>query len=235
MGSLALPEGNKLKLYHKRWSFQEELQRSLLFYERNNYTVKYRNIVFDFGNVIGKFDGSYILEQFCSSREDMDLLMPVLYRNWLALDAGTIDYEENIETTAALVPARLHDTVRDFFRRWPEYVRPIPQTYELIARLREKGAGLYLLSNASAYFAGIASGWPVLRDNFNGIVFSAPVKMAKPDPAIYRYLFQTYGLNPEECFFIDDLKENIETGKKLGMDGIIFTGDIKTVGKKIEF
>ena len=59
--------------------------------------------------------------------------------------------------------------------------------------------------------------------------------MAKPDPAIYRYLFQTYGLNPEECFFIDDLKANIETGKKLGMDGIIFTGDIKTVGKKIEF
>lgn len=235
MGSLALPEGNKLKLYHKRWSSKEELQRSLLFNERNNYTVKYRNIVFDFGNVIGKFDGNYILEQFCSSREDMDLLMPVLYRNWLALDAGTIDYEENIETTAALVPARLQNTVRDFFRRWPEYVRPIPQTYELITRLREKGAGLYLLSNASAYFAGIASGWPVLRDNFNGIVFSAPVKMAKPDPAIYRYLFQTYGLNPKECFFIDDLKANIETGKKLGMDGIIFTGDIKAVEKKIEF
>lgn len=202
---------------------------------REEYAVKYKNIVFDFGNVIGKFDGNYILKQFCSSQEDMELLIPVLYRNWLDLDAGTVDYEENIETTAALVPGRLQDTVRDFFRRWPEYVIPIPQTYELIARLKEKGAGLYLLSNASTYFAGIASGWPVLRDNFNGLVFSAPVKMAKPDPAIYRYLFDTYGLNPEDCFFIDDLKDNIEIGKKLGMNGILFTGDIKAVEKHIGF
>ncbi len=202
---------------------------------REEYAVKYKNIVFDFGNVIGKFDGNYILKQFCSSQEDIELLIPVLYRNWLDLDAGTVDYEENIETTAALVPGRLQDTVRDFFRRWPEYVRPIPQTYELIARLKEKGAGLYLLSNASTYFAGIASGWPVLRDNFNGLVFSAPVKMAKPDPAIYRYLFDTYGLNPEDCFFIDDLKDNIEIGKKLGMNGILFTGDIKAVEKHIGF
>lgn len=197
--------------------------------------MKYKNIVFDFGNVIGKFDGNFILEQFCSCREDMELLIPVLYRNWLDLDAGTVDYEENIETTAALVPARLQATVRDFFRRWPEYVRPIPQTYELISRLREKGADLYLLSNASTYFAGIASDWPILRDNFSGIIFSAPVKMAKPDPDIYLYLFRTYGLKPEECFFIDDLKDNIEAGRKLGMDGIVFTGDIEAVEKYIEF
>ena len=46
--------------------------------------MKYKNIVFDFGNVIGKFDGNYILEQFCSSQEDMELLIPVLYRNWIS-------------------------------------------------------------------------------------------------------------------------------------------------------
>ena len=63
---------------------------------QEEYTVKYKNIVFDFGNVIGKFDGNFILEQFCSSREDMELLIPVLYRNWLDREAGTVDYEENI-------------------------------------------------------------------------------------------------------------------------------------------
>ena len=88
--------------------------------------MKYKNIVFDFGNVIGKFDGNYILKQFCPSPEDMDILLPALYRNWQALDAGTIDYEENIETAAAQVPERLQAVVRDFFRRWPEYVSPIP-------------------------------------------------------------------------------------------------------------
>ena len=191
--------------------------------------MKYKNIVFDFGNVIGKFDGKDILEQFCSSREDMEILMPVLFRNWPALDEGTADYDKNIEETASLVPARLKPAVRDFFYRWPEYVDPIPQTYELISRLKEKGAGLYLLSNASTYFADIASEWPVLRDNFDGIVFSAPIRLAKPDPDIYLYLFRTYGLKPQDCFFIDDLEANIETGRKLGMDGIVFTGDTEAV------
>ena len=53
--------------------------------------------------------------------------------------------------------------------------------------------------------------------------------MAKPDPAIYRYLFETFSLNPRECFFIDDLEENIEIGRSLGMDGLVFTGDIDKV------
>lgn len=53
--------------------------------------------------------------------------------------------------------------------------------------------------------------------------------MAKPDPAIYRYLFETYSLNPEESFFIDDLEANVEAGRALGMEGIIYTGDTSKV------
>lgn len=46
---------------------------------------------------------------------------------------------------------------------------------------------------------------------------------------MYRYLFETYSLDPAECFFIDDLRENIEAGRALGMDGIIFDGDLDAV------
>lgn len=194
--------------------------------------MKYKNIVFDFGNVIGKFDGKYILSRFCSTQQDMDILLPVLFRNWQELDAGTADYTENIEQTALLVPERLRDTVRDFFLRWPEYVDLLPQTCRLISLLKEKGARLFLLSNASVYFAETVSGWPVL-ENFDGVVFSAPIKMAKPDPEIYLHLFRTFDLNPQDCFFIDDLGANIEAGRKLGMDGIIFTGDIEEVKKAV--
>ena len=59
--------------------------------------------------------------------------------------------------------------------------------------------------------------------------------MAKPEPEIYQYLFRTYDLKPEECFFIDDLEKNIRAAKEAGMDGIIFTGSIDEVKEKIEF
>lgn len=53
--------------------------------------------------------------------------------------------------------------------------------------------------------------------------------MLKPNPNIYQYLFDTYHLDPSECFFINDLEENIAAARNLGMDGIVFTGNINAV------
>ena len=39
---------------------------------------------------------------------------------------------------------------------------------------------------------------------------------------IYSLLLKRYGLNADECVFIDDLKENIEAAKALGIHGIVF-------------
>ena len=108
--------------------------------------MKYKNIVFDFGNVIGKFDGHYILRQFCSSEQDLELLFDAIFSGWDELDKGTVDYNENIENVVRRVPARLEDTVRTFFRGWPEHIIPIRETAEFIRELKERKVPIYLLS-----------------------------------------------------------------------------------------
>lgn len=190
--------------------------------------MKYKNVVFDYGNVIGRFDGRYMLEQFCASEKDCELLAPLIYAGWQELDKGTIGYDEYVENVASSVPARLENTVRSFFRGWPDYIVPNRDTLDLIDELCDKDIPMYLLSNAPTYFAEWAAGCDVLK-NFSGVVFSAPLKMAKPDPEIYHYLFETFSLKPEESFFIDDLDANIEAGRALGMDGIVYTGDVGKV------
>lgn len=190
--------------------------------------MKYKNVVFDYGNVIGKFDGRYMLGQFCESEKDCSLLAPIIYARWQELDKGTVGYDEYVENIVSSVPARLEDTVRRFFRGWPDCITPIRETQELIDELHAEGVPMYLLSNAPTYFAEWASGSEVLK-KFRGVVFSAPLKMAKPDPEIYRYLFETYSLKPEESFFIDDIEANVEEGRSLGMEGIIYTGDTSKV------
>ncbi len=196
--------------------------------------MKYKNIIFDFGNVIGKFDGKYIMQQFCRSEEDCSLLCSVIYKKWGELDKGTLDYDEYIEECLTALPERLADPTRAFFKDWPRYITPKEETLRFIDELVERNVPVYLLSNAPDYFAEWAKQYEVLK-KFSGVVFSAPLKTAKPDPAMYQYLFRTYSLKPEECFFIDDLERNIEAGKSLGMDGIIFTGDIDEVKKAVEF
>lgn len=190
--------------------------------------MKYKNIVFDFGNVIGRFDGKYILRQFCTNDEDYEILSSVVFANWPELDKGTIDYDENAEHALSLVPGHLRDATRKFFREWPKYVEPLESTLTFIDELYDNDVPMYLLSNAPTYFADQATHYDMLK-KFRGIVFSAPIRMAKPDPAIYEYLFETFSLDPRECFFIDDLEQNIAAGETFGMDGLVFTGDIDKV------
>lgn len=197
--------------------------------------MKYKNIIFDFGNVIGKFKGDYILGKFASTPEDYNILADAIFKNWAALDAGTIDYDQNAKDTIAELPDRLKDTARDFFENWFHYVDPLPETWEFIKELKARGVPIYLLSNASTRFAERAlEDHPILKE-FDGIVFSAPLKMAKPGHDIYYHLFNAYDLLPGECFFIDDTAENVIASEELGMESILFTGDIDAVKRAIEF
>ena len=196
---------------------------------RGGQAMKYRNFIFDFGNVIGRFNGSDLLAHFCSSDEDCALLGSVIFRKWNELDKGSIDYASYAEESVSLLPQRLADTARDFFRTWPDHVELLDGTVDFIEELTRRNIPVYLLSNASVFFADYALEHYGILKKFSGVVFSAPLKTAKPDPSMYRYLFETYSLDPAECFFIDDLRENIEAGKALGMDGIIFDGDLDAV------
>lgn len=192
--------------------------------------MKYKNIVFDFGNVIGKFNGRDLVKHFSSCEEDQELLFTAIFSRWDDIDNGSVDYEQNIDNIAASLPDRLESAVRTLFREWPRHLTPINDTLRFIDELKERNIPLYLLSNAPTYFAEYAVNYDFLKE-FSGIVFSAPLKMAKPDPAIYRYLFETFSLDPKECFFIDDLEKNINAARSLGMDGIVFNGNIDDVEK----
>ena len=195
--------------------------------------MRYKNIIFDFGNVIGTFQTAAIPKPFCVSAEDFDLLSCVVFKNWSALDAGTIDYEENARSCIELLPDRLKETGRAFFADWVQYVRPLPDTWNFIRELKDQNVGIYLLSNAPTKFAQEAPVTFEILQLFDGLVFSGPLKMAKPAPSIYHYLFRTFHLKPEDCFFIDDTAVNIQAGRELGMDGLVFTGDIGAVKKEL--
>ena len=49
--------------------------------------MKYKNIVFDFGNVIGTFNGREIIRSFVTDETDVDYLCDLIYAHWTATDA----------------------------------------------------------------------------------------------------------------------------------------------------
>jgi len=116
----------------------------------------------------------------------------------------------------------------------PFVVKAFDYAADWIKELKSRGYKVYLLSNyPKEYFELHTHSELSLVSLVDGKVISAMVGMIKPDAGIYQCLFDKYNLNPEECVFIDDRLENIEGGRKLGMEGIVFT-DYETGKKKLE-
>lgn len=111
--------------------------------------MKYKNIIFDFGNVIGKFDGRYIMQQFCGSEEDCTLLCSVIYKKWGELDKGTIDYNKYREECLSALPERLADRIHSFFKDWPRYITPKKETLRFIDELVERNVPVRQACRAS--------------------------------------------------------------------------------------
>jgi putative hydrolase of the HAD superfamily len=58
---------------------------------------------------------------------------------------------------------------------------------------------------------------------FDVLVWSYQLKMAKPDPAIYRHILKELGTEAEETLFLDDKLVNIEAARALGIRAIQFS------------
>ncbi|NTV84766.1 MAG: HAD family phosphatase [Bacteroidales bacterium] len=73
-------------------------------------------------------------------------------------------------------------------------------------------------------------GYPSLDSLFEKAYYSFQLKLYKPDPAIFEFVLNDKGLNPEETLFIDDFQVNIEAAKKLGLQVIHLVDGMEVSG-----
>lgn len=83
-----------------------------------------------------------------------------------------------------------------------EKLRLFPGTAEMLQRLRQKGKGIYLVSNAQALFTLPELKALDLVQYFDGIVISSVEGIKKPDSRIYNLAMQRYGLDPNQTVMV---------------------------------
>lgn len=185
-----------------------------------------RNIIFDMGQVLKRYDPDLCISPYVTDREDAALIRGVCFGSaeWVELDRGTMTYEEAIPRWKSRLPERLHGQVDEIIANWHTTMTDIPETNEIVRALWEKGYAIYLLSNVGVRFEEIRAFFPALA-MMKGIVISSEEKLLKPDPRIYRILLDRCALTPDECVFIDDATANVAGAQAVGMHGIRFDGD----------
>ncbi|TDD66390.1 HAD family hydrolase, partial [Actinomadura rubrisoli] len=96
-------------------------------------------------------------------------------------------------------------------------------TIAILEELAARRVPLALLSNAPLEMARHIEQRPwagMFRHRF----FSADLRLAKPDPRIYRHVSQCLAAQPRDVVFVDDRPENVEGARAAGLRGLLFTG-----------
>ncbi|GAA0560902.1 HAD family hydrolase [Actinomadura livida] len=95
-------------------------------------------------------------------------------------------------------------------------------TLDLLEELAEAGTPLALLSNAPVELARMVDGRPWAR-LFRHRLFSADLRLAKPDPEIFGRLTDRLGARPDQVLFVDDRAENVRAAEAAGIRSVLFT------------
>jgi putative hydrolase of the HAD superfamily len=182
-----------------------------------------RHLVFDLGNVLARFAPREFVPLEVPDPAAADALYHALFETdlWYRLDEGTLDDAGALEEIDRQLPQYRHLAAR-LLAVWDKYLVPIPEMEPLLRQLKAGGYQLYLLSNASKRFYQYRSQLPALR-LLDGFVISADYRVAKPQARIYEILCERYGLQPEQCFFTDDLPQNVQAAREAGWQAEVFT------------
>lgn len=134
---------------------------------------------------------------------------------------GEISYEEHVENVRLLLnlsPEEMEQFIEQFWGGdifdydLVNYIREIKQNYKTS-----------LLSNAFPNLREWLSQGNKVDGVFDEMLISAEVGLVKPDPAIYNLALEKLDVKPEEAVFIDDMPQNVESARDIGMQAVRFT------------
>ena len=184
------------------------------------------NIIFDFGAVLVDWNPHYLYDPYFGDPAKAEwFLTEICPYAWNAqCDAGR-PISEITEERVALYP-EWEKEIRMYFDHWVDMMGgPIPGMEALVREYKERGYGVWGITNWSAEtFPLVRHEYPVF-DLLDGFVVSGAEKILKPDARLYRLLLDRYGLKAEECVFVDDNPANVAGAEAVGIKGILFKNE----------
>lgn len=190
----------------------------------NTKSATTKTIIFDLGRVLVHYSHSATLEGLAAvsslSADDLGRLTDGSFGDRLGRgEMGAKDLHRFMMNEA--------NTVDDFQAFIKGYTAGISRNEEALAyalSLTERtGVQVGIISNTNeAHAIWLHASLPELK-RFANVILSNEVGLIKPDARIYQHALNALQVDPADTLFIDDLAENIEGAKAMGMAGIVHT------------
>lgn len=191
--------------------------------------------LFDLGNTLIKLAYERVLENICrDSTVQRDELIEILeapgsYRD---MERGALTFWEFYEFVCDKTGYR--GSIRDFNELWSDFFDgAMPGVEELLERVRARYRVAFLSNSNEVHAELIPRKFSSLFEKDDRFIFSHRIKVAKPDPEIFRRALDTIGALPHQVVFIDDLSENVTAARSLGMQAFQFL-DTQSLLRQLE-
>ncbi len=193
-----------------------------------------KNIIFDVGKVLVYFEPAQHLKNLGYDEAAQAAVMNAVFDHplWDENDRGSMTPAEFEEAFVANAP-EYEEQIRETLQTVEGTIDLLPHSLIWVRELKSRGFRLYILSNYGEHTLEQTKHKLKFLPYMDGVIFSYEHKVIKPESKIYEILLQKYGLDPNECVFIDDRQENIEAAEAFGIRGIRFV-DYAQTGRELE-
>ena len=183
-----------------------------------------KNLIFDFSDTLMRFGGLDWLCEKCGEERAMHIHRTMfLLPEWPIYDRGELDGEAVRSKLKIALDENDRELGLRYFDEWYRHHTMIEGIPELLAELKSKGYGIYLLSDYPECFE---YNWERFADFFrifDGRGVSYELHSRKREKKAFSLLLDRYGLKAEESYFVDDLGLNIEAARECGLRAHQFT------------
>ena len=182
-----------------------------------------KTVIFDIGNVMVDFCFDQFIARYGYSEEILRRIRKATLESgfWKELDRGIFSYEEVLLQFISKDP-ELEEQIRTLFSDTTGIVLKRDYALPLVKHLRTAGYQVLALSNFPEKVY-LENREPLrFLDEMNGYILSYKDHVIKPDKEIFMLFMKRYGFLPEDCVFIEDLQENLDTAIRLSWNTIRF-------------
>jgi putative hydrolase of the HAD superfamily len=171
--------------------------------------------LYDIGRVLLDFDFESSLDRLLppDCTDPHERLSHLLDRKD-EFESGAVNPDEYINWALGVLGSRA--TPDEFRHAWQHIFTPNAPMWKNVRKLSANGHRLILFSNTNAiHCPWVFDAYPEFS-LFDGAVLSFEVGAIKPHPPIYQHALDVHDLDPATTLYIDDLPENIATGRDFG-------------------
>ena len=192
----------------------------------NDADSKIQNVIFDFGNVLVRWDiyGALI------SRYTPELIDRFRLNEVSGFEDANIfcDLGEPLKKAVDLIKgehgALWGEMMEWYIAHFPDSILgEVPGSRQLVCDLKEAGIRVFGLSNWSAdLFERALPRLPEVIFMMEDRVVSGYIHQRKPDRNIFETAIAKFGIDPSLTAFIDDRPENVRAGAEAGLRSVQF-------------